>query len=203
MSGHPIPFAALDGNPFVQGNQYLVSRDHWIDLEVAERIAKRISVSNGCWIVAAKPNHAGYVVVSNHGHTVYAHRAIYAFVNGPIIVGQVICHTCDVKPCVRPDHLVAGVQAINVEDMWAKGRAVAPPKLLGEANGKASLSDAQITHLRSGAFQGMSQRAIAQYFGVSQSTVCRLLHGDTRSQGTGIRPNLTPTPRNFSRVTSS
>lgn len=34
-----------------------------------------------------------------------------------------VLHTCDNRPCCRPDHLFEGTQADNVKDMISKGRA--------------------------------------------------------------------------------
>lgn len=56
---------------------------------------------------------------------VLVHRAAYEMVYGEIPRDKVVCHTCDTPLCVRPDHLVIGTDADNVEDMWAKGRAAA------------------------------------------------------------------------------
>lgn len=47
--------------------------------------------------------------------------------HGSIPPGMVIMHTCDNRLCVRPDHLRLGTQAENIQDMWSKGRAFAPP----------------------------------------------------------------------------
>lgn len=42
--------------------------------------------------------------------------------NGPIPKGLVVRHTCDVRECVNPDHLILGTQKDNIRDMHDRGR---------------------------------------------------------------------------------
>jgi hypothetical protein len=63
----------------------------------------------------------GRVHLPDRGY-VLAHRAMYEFKTGPIPVGKVVMHTCDVPLCVNPAHLRLGTQADNLIDMRAKGR---------------------------------------------------------------------------------
>lgn len=76
----------------------------------------------GCWLWegAVIPNGYGQIVL--FGRPEYAHRAMWRAVHGAIEDGLFVCHRCDVRCCVRPDHLFLGSNADNVADMVQKGR---------------------------------------------------------------------------------
>lgn len=68
---------------------------------------------SGCWPWTGKRLTSGYGVVSmfDAGRTpkryqLYAHRVAYELLVGPIGEGMTLDHTCDVRHCVNPDHLV-------------------------------------------------------------------------------------------------
>jgi HNH endonuclease/Helix-turn-helix domain of resolvase len=132
-----------------------------------------------CWVWKGYTRN-GYGSFSICDRQVYLHRLAFFFQHGRWPSEQV-CHRCDVKRCVRGDHLVDAPQAFNVEDMWAKGRAKKPPRLVGMANHKAHLTDEQVLELRALRGTGVQQREVARRFGVSQSTVWRIFHGTTRA----------------------
>jgi hypothetical protein len=45
------------------------------------------------------------------------------FMNRVSPAGMFLCHKCDVRSCVNPDHLFLGSQADNMADMKSKNRA--------------------------------------------------------------------------------
>lgn len=49
-------------------------------------------------------------------------RHAYALANGELKEGDLVRHTCDNPRCFNPDHLVAGTQADNMQDMIKRGR---------------------------------------------------------------------------------
>lgn len=53
---------------------------------------------------------------------VYAHRYAFARFVSPIPDDMHICHHCDNKKCVRPDHLFVGTRSDNMQDAQRKGR---------------------------------------------------------------------------------
>lgn len=73
----------------------------------------------------------GYPETKIHQKNVRAHRYIWEFVNGRKLKPwpeEVVMHTCDNPACVNPEHLVAGTQSENIQDMYRKGRGHSPSK---------------------------------------------------------------------------
>lgn len=54
-----------------------------------------------------------------------AHRVSYEAYNGNI-GGLNVLHSCDVRPCINPQHLFLGTYLENTEDARAKGRLTGP-----------------------------------------------------------------------------
>jgi hypothetical protein len=115
----------------------------------------------------------GYGSLSAGGKAVYVHRRAYELANGPIPGGLVVRHKCDVKLCVRPDHLEVGTQADNVRDKVERGRH---PR--GEQGPNAKLTAAQVTEIRvKYAAGGRTQRSLADEYGMHWVTVHDIVRG--------------------------
>src|SRR5688572_33256391 len=89
------------------------------------RFAAFVDKTDRCWLWRGAKTQYGYGVFtqrrSGKKFTVSAHRAQFAIRNGVCPSDKVICHSCDVKNCVNPDHLWAGSNDDNMADMAAKG----------------------------------------------------------------------------------
>jgi hypothetical protein len=97
-----------------------------------------------------------------------AHRAAWIVMRGPIPEGKVVCHKCDNRLCINPDHLFLGTQAENLADMKAKGRdrrnLGGRPHLFSKAERQAWVDT------------GLSVANIAKELGVTRSTVYRWMN---------------------------
>ena len=64
----------------------------------------------------------GYGQLEIKGKKWLAHRWAWTQAHGPIPEGLCVCHTCDVRHCINPEHLFLGTHADNAHDRDAKGR---------------------------------------------------------------------------------
>lgn len=91
-----------------------------------ERVLRhRVDQSRGksaCWLWKGTLERGGYGSVHADGRRWQAHRYVYTHMKGPIPVGYVIDHTCNVTACVQPQHLEAVTYAENTRRMVARGR---------------------------------------------------------------------------------
>ncbi len=140
---------------------------------VIERFWNKVKKTETCWLWQGAKSGNGYGSIKHNGKMISTHRFAYEMANGPIPDGLCVLHRCDVRACIRPDHLFLGTNLDNSRDMFAKGRAK-PPK--GDAHPTAKLTEAQV---RSIIADDRMQRQIADDLGVSKATVCLIKQGKT------------------------
>ena len=133
---------------------------------IARFLAKVKKVESGCHEWQAAFNRGGYGKFQNDGKTIAAHRFAYkAFVGDP--GRKHVCHKCDNRKCVNPEHMFLGTCADNVADMDAKNRR--------GSNSKTTVEMAnQIREMLENRY---SQQFIAGKMGVSQALVSRVSRG--------------------------
>ena len=130
----------------------------------------------GCWDWNAGMHSTGYGVIGVSGKVLKASRVSYEMFNGPIPDGLFVCHHCDRRCCVNPEHLFLGTQADNMRDKVMKGRC---PK--GEWHYKAKLTPGEVDLIRA-ALDRLPRGGgsfLARWFGVCRSTVCSIGKGRT------------------------
>lgn len=133
--------------------------------------------NTGCWLWTGGLFGNGYGHVVGRDGRGSAHRFAYTHFRGPIPSGLVVCHTCDVRACVNPDHLFLGTQADNVADRNQKGRHAR-----GERIGGAKLTAAQVLEI----FQSSDcQRDLAARYGVEDKAIWRIRSGRRWAHVTG------------------
>ena len=114
----------------------------------------------------------GYGRVWHKGETRLAHRVSYELAYGAIPDDTLVCHHCDNRPCVRPDHLFIGSHQDNHDDRGAKGDTAR-----GERIAQHVLTEPQVVEIKRRLNSGESQTAIAEDFPVGRVTVGCIARG--------------------------
>lgn len=160
-----------------------------------ERFWRHVRKTEGCWLWIGATRNSGYGQFwepqSNRpdAKNWTPHRFSWVLHFGQIQAGKCVLHHCDVKLCVRPDHLFLGTHTDNMADCKAKGRnargdthysrtkpwAVArgdrhssrthPERMArGENNGNAKLTAGQVLEIRHRRSNGETLMTIADRF---------------------------------------
>lgn len=143
---------------------------------MVEMIRKKLGLHGNspivdCVMFPGCKSHRGYGLLRHNGKLKHAHRVSYEIFNGNIPEGAYVCHKCDNRACVNPDHLFIGSHAENMEDMIYKGR-----QLKGQQVHTCKLTPEQVIDIKKDV---RSQRKIAAHFGISKSAVGKIKRQET------------------------
>ncbi|HVK84225.1 MAG TPA: HNH endonuclease [Kofleriaceae bacterium] len=151
---------------------------------------------SGCWLWHGYLNNRGYGKFNTPRRTRrpgdrpvrYAHRVAYERCIGPISDDLFVCHRCDNRACVNPDHLFLGTRLDNAADMVRKGRAATGVRnaskkrpwrvARGSRNGHAKLTEDQVAEILRRLDAGQSKASVARAFGCSPGNISRINSGD-------------------------
>ncbi len=134
---------------------------------------------SGCWLWAGAGKGNGYGNFNLEGHYVPAHRAAYLLFNGIIADDLDVCHRCDNRACVNPDHLFLGTRLENMRDCQAKGRIARGAKLgdrSGQNAGAAKLTWDQVRAIRQ---SSEPAKVVAAQYGVTNDNINRIRRNET------------------------
>lgn len=138
-----------------------------------EKVYKMSGDKGGCWVWTAATDSHGYGLfrLDGHGEQVRAtHYSMYLH-TGFMAQTLLVCHKCDHRYCVNPDHLFFGTHDDNMKDMAEKGRAAH-----GSTHNKSKLSDTDIQFIRN---SGLTNVALGKMLKVSHSTIARVRRGES------------------------
>lgn len=144
-------------------------------LTLEERFWRHVSPepNSGCWLWDGTVSGSGYGKLRFNYKQIAAHRYSYELHFGAIPSGFLICHRCDVRCCVNPEHLFLGTYADNNRDAARKGRSYAAQ---GSKNGSAKLIEHDVADILR-AVKSQNQKEIAKRFKVSPMTISNIVNG--------------------------
>jgi hypothetical protein len=138
------------------------------------RFHAKYQTSDGCWLWTAGHYKNGYgQFCLEHQYqrpqiNTQAHRVAYVLTKGDIPQGQVVMHTCDVRNCVNPAHLLLGDQAENVAYAAVQGH------YNGSRPSIQKITDAQVRDIRASAEKSVR---LAERYRVTLTTISLIRRG--------------------------
>ena len=131
------------------------------------RFWRKVAKGPSCWVWEGAFDAKGYGRLVIDRKEVRAHRFAYELANGPIPAGLHVLWRCGNPRCVRADHLFLGRAPIT--------------RATGEASVHAKLTEVEVKEIRSRAAAGETMAKLAMVYGVSKTTVWRVVKGETWS----------------------
>lgn len=148
-----------------------------IDKKFIKWFWSNVNKTNSCWLWTAKAMEASRGKRGNRTRRKIHVIAWRVQTGRRCRPGFELCHTCDVRRCIRRKHLWEGTHKQNMYDSIIKDRAVFPPTMLGEANPTSKLTDNDVRKIKNRLNKGEGQTSISKDFPVTNCTIWLIAHG--------------------------
>lgn len=133
-----------------------------------------------CWNWIGPLDTKGYGMVYIRQKFLRAHRVSYALhFRVKLTLEEKLCHRCDNRRCVRPNHLFVGTLSDNTQDMMSKGRWKKPPLIQGDTHHHALLTSSIVSEARRMHAEGWSCGKLAKKYGVAYPTMKQAVNRTT------------------------
>jgi hypothetical protein len=125
--------------------------------------------NSGCWLWCGAIAGGGYGIFWINRRNDTAHRAAYEIFTGEEVpAGLFVCHGCDNRLCVNPEHLFLGTPADNSRDRDTKGR-----QAKGEQFARSAINAATVRLILS---SPLHDTEWATKLGVTKGTINHIRH---------------------------
>lgn len=133
------------------------------------RFWSKVDKTHGCWNWTAARSSSGYGTFISKGKSYTAHRYAWLETHGYLPSSDVfLCHSCDNKLCVNPEHIHLGTRSDNARDMWARKRGPRRHRVV-------PVKDYE--KIKSRLDSGELQKDIAREYGVTQVCISQIARG--------------------------
>jgi HNH endonuclease len=141
---------------------------------------KKVDKTSDCWTWTGFINWTGYGTFHLMNRILQAHRLAWEFTFGKIPNGLFVCHKCDNRKCVNPNHLFLGTNADNVNDRHQKGRSARGDNSGARKHPESihhKLTYDQVLIIRNEYSSGRySQYQLAKQYHVCQASICYIVN---------------------------
>lgn len=155
----------------------------WASPEIIEATKAKLArytklTDSGCMEWQRGLNMHGYGETSVCNGKIKAHRLSWALANGRMpFIGMEICHTCDNRKCINPEHLFEGTPKDNQQDSIKKSRKVyfGHANVDSEKTWNCKWTWADIRSMRSDYAAGVDPKEIAHKYGMKRGYLRKII----------------------------
>ncbi len=135
---------------------------------------ERVIKKEGCWEWSSYIDSTGSGRIGFWPYILLAYRASWLIHRGEIPKGLLVLHKCHNRICSNPEHLYLGTNKDNIRDMLVAGRG----NRSRQRSKMAKLDREKAREIKELLYDRIvSQRKIANRYGVSRGTVLDILRG--------------------------
>lgn len=141
-----------------------------------DRFWSKVNRTNSCWLWTGATSTKGYGRFRFEGVLYSPHVISYKLHNIDHDPTKQVCHRCDVRLCVNPEHLFLGTRSENMKDCSSKGRLRFNK---GSKHGQAKLSENDVITIRQRIENGDRLVDIKASYGISDGCLHEIRNRST------------------------